>query len=397
MFLVLLNNFDELIKSSKCANRFYDYRYFYLKYHNIYFAISGIPTYKCTKYDQLQYRMVCYLFNACTFKKVLSSFLCSFSSCFKFRVRITHIIISTYMVCMVTVIFFCSMNFSSDMIVCQNINMININTIFQSQYREICTLIYSTVFQYYTLCTVHVPNNKNINVSTVSQYRSAYTVPDFINVIFHVNVNWDLTCTATTIDHALYFNKCFFATPSFGDYNTSTFSCFFNKFFFSLPSYDNNNVNNDDVTRVALKYNNGSTVMAMTHRSLAKPMLGLGGVPKFSSVPTLFPSVSATFWCSFFVGVLVVFILEMTYFRRRILGGVMMVFIPVITYFRWPISGGVSVLFIPASIHFCIHFRLANFQQIKIDLHSFIMRSLPSVYIPFSSHHTKGIGGGSTG
>ena len=138
--------------------------------------------------------------------------------------------------------------------------------------------------------------------------------------------------------------------------------------------------------------------MTTTHLSLVKPILGLGGVPKFSSVPTLFPSVSATFWCSIFVGVMVVFIPEMTYFRRRILGGVMMVFIPMITYFRWPIFGGVSMVFIPASIHFRIHFRLADFRRVKIDFHPFIMKSSPSVYdIPFSSHHTKGIGGGSTG
>ena len=234
MFFVLLNNFDELIKSGKCANRFYDYRYFCLKYRNIHFALSGIP-YKCTKYGQFRYRMFCYLFNACSLKKVLSSFLCSFAPCFKFRVRIiTHIIISTNMVCMVTMIFLYFMNFSSGMIVRRNINVINVDTFFQSQYREIiCTLIYCTVFQYCTVCTVHVPNN----ISTVSKYPSAYTVPDFINVIFHVNVNWDPTCTATSIDHALYFNKCFFATPSFGDENTSTFSCFVNKFFCLSPRF----------------------------------------------------------------------------------------------------------------------------------------------------------------
>ena len=64
MFLVLLNNFDVLIKSGKCANGFYNYRYFCcLKYHNIPLALSGIQ-YKCTKYGQLRYRMFCYLFNA---------------------------------------------------------------------------------------------------------------------------------------------------------------------------------------------------------------------------------------------------------------------------------------------------------------------------------------------
>merc|ERR1711884_86681 len=48
MFLVLLSNFDEPIKSGKGANRFYNYWYFCLKYRDIYFAISGIP-YKCIK------------------------------------------------------------------------------------------------------------------------------------------------------------------------------------------------------------------------------------------------------------------------------------------------------------------------------------------------------------
>ena len=62
MFLVLLNNFDEPIKSGKCAKRFYNYMYSCLKYCNIYFTINGI-TYSSTKFGQL--------------KKVLSSFLCS--------------------------------------------------------------------------------------------------------------------------------------------------------------------------------------------------------------------------------------------------------------------------------------------------------------------------------
>ena len=93
MFLVLLNNFDETIESGKCANRFYDYRYFCLKYRNTHFALSGIP-YKCTKYGKFPYRMFCYLFNACSFKKVLSSFLCSFAPCFKFRVRVEVVSVS---------------------------------------------------------------------------------------------------------------------------------------------------------------------------------------------------------------------------------------------------------------------------------------------------------------
>ena len=399
MFLVLLNNFDETKKSGKCANRFYDYRYFCLKYCNIYFAISGI-LYKCTKYGQLRYRMFYYLFNAYNFKKVLSSFLGSFATCFKFRVR-------------VEVTFFCSMNFSSGIIICQNINLININTVSQSQYptvpvlqhRTVCTGInFNTVYQYRTVCT-------GSSHSTVSQYRTVFTtVHDIINVHvyinnFHVNVNRhptsteinvnnhvNINCdhTATTIDHALYFNKCFFVTTSFGDNSTTTtilfsFSRFFTKFIIFLPRSNNNNVSNNGVTRVLVdnftRYNNNgniATTTTTTYHSLVKPMLGLGGVPQFSSVPTLFSNVSATFWCS-------------------ILGGVMMVFIPVITYFRWPILGGVSVVFIPDFIHFRIHFRIAIFRRVKFDLHPFNDKSSPYVYIPFSSYKTKGIGGGITG
>ena len=230
MFLVLLNNFDVIIKSGKCANRFYDYRYFCFKYRNIHFALNGIP-YKCTKYGQLRYRMFCYLFNACSFKKVLSSFLCSFAPCFKFRVRIiTHIIISTNMVCMVTMIFLYFMNFSSGMIIRRNINVINIyiivinfDTVFQSQYHEIiCALKYSTRYRIslsysmYRTYTQHLYRTVCTLNSTVSQYRTvSTTVPDFINVIFYhvnVNVNCDPTSTATNIKLALYFNKCFFAT-----------------------------------------------------------------------------------------------------------------------------------------------------------------------------------------
>ena len=237
MFLVLLNNFDKPIKSGKCANRFYNYRYFCLKYRNIDFALSGMP-YKCTKYSQLRYRMFCYLFNAWNFKKVLSSFLCSFALCFKFCVRVTHIIISTYMVCIVTVIFFCSMNFSSGMIVCQNINMININTVSQPQHH--------IVLQHHTVCTSHV-HKTNINVSSVSQYHTvctlhstvsqyrtvSTTVSDIINV--HVNVNGH--STATNIKLSLYFNKYFFAAPSFEDDNTSTTILFsFSRFLLSFLS-----------------------------------------------------------------------------------------------------------------------------------------------------------------
>ena len=188
----------------------------------------------------------------------------------------------------------------------------------------------STVSQYCTVCTLH---------STVSQYRKlSTTVPDIINVNNHVNVNCDPT--ATTITHALYFNKCFFATPSFGDNSTSTtillsFFRFFITFLVSLPGSDNNNVSNNSVTRVVVNifttYNNSNiatTTTTKTHCPLVKPILGLGGVTKkFSSVSATFwcvtmkfPSVSATFWCPN-------------------LGGVMMVFIPMITYFRWSIFG----------------------------------------------------------
>ena len=183
--------------------------------------------------------------------------------------------------------------------------MIIFDTVFQSRNREIIlTLIYSTVFQYRTVCTVHVHNN----ISTVSLYRTVYTlhntvsqyrtvsttVPDFINVIFHhVNVNCDPTSTATNIKLALYFNKCFFATTRLWDGSTGTtktilflFSQFFTKYFISLPSSDNNNVSDTGVTTVVLenftKYNNNgnNATTTTTHHSLVKPILGLGGVPK---------------------------------------------------------------------------------------------------------------------
>lgn len=141
----------------------------------------------------------------------------------------------------------------------------------------------------------------------------------------------------------------------------SRFSVFFTKFLVSLPGSNNSNISNNGVTRVVVdiftKYNNNGNNTTKTHRPLVQPILGLGDViPKFSSVTTLFPSVSVTFWCSTFMGVMVVFI-------------------PAITYFRWRIFGNVSVVFIPAFFHFCIHFQMANFQCIKIDLHPFIVKS----------------------
>lgn len=117
------------------------------------------------------------------------------------------------------------MIFLSGMIVCQNINMIFFD-IFQSKY--------NIVFQYNTVCTVHVHKNKNINFKTVFKYHTLCTMQisheNNINVstnfpvhaqsfIFHY-VLWHLT--ATNIDLVIYFNECLFVTPSLWDEGTST-------------------------------------------------------------------------------------------------------------------------------------------------------------------------------
>ena len=150
MFLVLLNNFDESIRSGKCANRFYNYRYSCLKYHNIYFTIYYITS-SNIKFSQL--------------KKVLSSFLCSFE-------------IPSHICTVVPVVLVCSSYnkiFLGDILCQQNIIIININTVSQSQYH--------TVFQYRRLCTIHstislycTVHKENINFKTVFKYRTLCTM-----------------------------------------------------------------------------------------------------------------------------------------------------------------------------------------------------------------------------
>ena len=51
MFLVLLSDFDDSIRSSKSVDRFYDYKYFCFKYHNIFFHHQWYPK-NSTKYGQ---------------------------------------------------------------------------------------------------------------------------------------------------------------------------------------------------------------------------------------------------------------------------------------------------------------------------------------------------------